>query len=131
MIICASLPTLRKFLRHVAPKLIGSSIHDSKSRKTRTAEEGQLPTRILGSTSQTRRDRHQYSQFDPEEIRHDTYVMGPVSKGSDFQVMSGQNDDSVGWGDSDSEKAIVTGGNDNSIIQTKTVTIEFSSHEQK
>ncbi|CAM1501952.1 Fc.00g039360.m01.CDS01 [Cosmosporella sp. VM-42] len=129
LVICAALPTLRKFFRHVAPKLIGESRYGSK---TKTTEGSHPPSRTLVPSSQSRRDRHQYSKFDPEEgATHEAYAMGPVTGQQDMQIMGGSSEEAVGWGDSDSEKAIVAGGSKRTIVQTKTVTVQYSNDQQQ
>ncbi|VUC28230.1 unnamed protein product [Clonostachys rosea] len=123
IVMCASLPTFRKFVRHVAPKLLGESRYGSK---TKTNENSHPPSRTLVPNSQSRRDRHQYSQFDPEEghATTETFVMGPVSsknKGKGRGVL----DQIEGWGDSDSERAIVaTPPGSKGIARTTVVTVE-------
>ncbi|CAH0050885.1 unnamed protein product [Clonostachys solani] len=122
IIMCASLPTFRKFIRHVAPKLLGESRYGSK---TKTNENSHPPSRTLVPNSQSRRDRHQYSQFDPEEghVTTETFVMGPVSSKNKGK---GRGPDQIdGWADSDSERAIVaTPPGSNGIARTTVVTVE-------
>jgi hypothetical protein len=119
---CASLPTLRMFFRHFAPKLLG----ESYGSKTKTKDNSQPISRTLAaaSASQTRRDRTLYSQFDREEgVTTETYVMGPV-KGKHSRRDRSSIEDAVGSGDDGSEKAIVVGSNNKEILQTTVFTID-------
>ncbi|KAF7554389.1 hypothetical protein G7046_g6842 [Stylonectria norvegica] len=125
LVICAALPTLRKFFRHVAPKLIGE--YGSRSGKSKTTEGASQPKgRTVVPSSQSRRDRHHYSQFDREEGQaNDAFIMGPVTGEHDLVIMGGHGEE-MRWGDSDSQKAIVATGAKTNIVQTKTVTVEYS-----
>ncbi|KAF4974674.1 hypothetical protein FZEAL_8445 [Fusarium zealandicum] len=127
IITCATMPTLRKFFKHVAPKLIGESRYGSKTGKSgKSGDNSKPPTRNLVPDSQSRRHRHQYSQFDPEEGQ-DGFALGPVKGRADLTTITGGNsEDHIGWGDSDSEKGIVDGTNKPAIVQRKTVTVEYT-----
>ncbi|WAO86599.1 Hypothetical protein NCS54_00387900 [Fusarium falciforme] len=129
IITCASMPTLRKFFKHVAPKLIGESRYGSKTGKSgKSGENSKPPTRTLVPTSQSRRDRHQYSQFDAGEGQgSEEFVLGPIKGRADPRVTAGHSEDHVGWGDSDSEKGIVDGTSKPAIVQTTTVTVEYTN----
>ncbi|KAJ4327041.1 hypothetical protein N0V84_002540 [Fusarium piperis] len=131
IITCASMPTLRKFFKHVAPKLIGESRYGSKTGKSgKSGDNSKPPTRTLVPTSQSRRDRHQYSQFDAEGgQRPEEFVLGPIKGRADPKVTAGHGDDHVGWGDSDSEKGMVVGTSKPAIVQTKTVTVEYTNDD--
>lgn len=129
MIMCASLPTLRRFFKHVAPKLLGTSRYGTK---TKTNENTHPPSRTFIPKSQSRRDRTQYSQFDAEEggIATDTYIMGAVKGTSNNTITAGEPGDTGGWGDTDSEKAMVTGGSPKvAILQTTVVTVDVEYAE--
>uniref|UniRef100_A0A8H7N5M0 Rhodopsin domain-containing protein n=1 Tax=Bionectria ochroleuca TaxID=29856 RepID=A0A8H7N5M0_BIOOC len=129
MIMCASLPTLRRFFKHVAPKLLGTSRYGTK---TKTNENTHPPSRTFIPKSQSRRDRTQYSQFDAEEggIATDTYIMGAVKGTSNNTITAGEPGDTGGWGDTDSEKAMVAGGSPKvAILQTTVVTVDVEYAE--
>lgn len=121
------MPTLRKFFKHVAPKLIGESRYGSKTGKS--GDNSKLPSRTVVTTSQSRRHRHRYSQFDAEEgQRAEEFALGPIKGRADPRVTAGHHgDDHLGWGDSDSEKGIVEGTSKPAIVQTKTVTVEYTN----
>ncbi|KAI1069437.1 hypothetical protein LB507_008862 [Fusarium sp. FIESC RH6] len=137
IITCATMPTLRKFFKHVAPKLIGESRYGSKT--GRSSKYGKPDTAaskhsIRGTfgppSSQNRRKRTNYSQFDEENSPPaDEFVMGPVKGvGHNVSASVGNHDDTqtaAGWGDSDSEKGIVEGTIKPAIMQTKTVTVQY------
>ncbi|KAF4999555.1 hypothetical protein FDECE_11476 [Fusarium decemcellulare] len=135
IITCATMPTLRKFFKHVAPKLIGESRYGSKTpnygnygKSAKSGDGSKPPTRAIVPTSQSRRDRHQYSQFDPDEgLSSEAYAMGPIAGRVDHKISAGQSDEHVGWGDSDSEKGIVDGSTKPAIVQTTTVTVEYTN----
>ncbi|KAK5996634.1 hypothetical protein PT974_01971 [Cladobotryum mycophilum] len=70
IIMCASLPTIRKFLKHVAPRLVGDSIASGSGNKGASGGSGNPPGfRTIGmiSTSDTRKKRREYSRFDQED----------------------------------------------------------------
>lgn len=129
IIICAFLLTHRKFIPHFAPKLLGESRYGSK---TKTNENSYPPSRTLVPNSQSRRDRHQYSQYDPEEghVTTETFAMGPVS--SKTKVKGGGLDQIDGCPPSDSERAIVaTPPGPQGIARTTVVTVEVERPEQR
>ncbi|KAH8729502.1 hypothetical protein BGZ61DRAFT_415271 [Ilyonectria robusta] len=129
IVTCASTPTLKKFFKHIAPKIIGESRYGSK---TRTTENSQPPSRTLVPSSQSRRDRNNYSQFDPEERAvNDAYLMGPVTGRQDLKIMGGHGEEAVGWGDTDSEKGIVQAPPRKAILQTTTVTVEYTDEQRR
>ncbi|CAJ0547958.1 Ff.00g047120.m01.CDS01 [Fusarium sp. VM40] len=134
IITCATMPTLRKFFKHVAPKLIGESRYGSKTGKSgKSSKYGKPDTGSKPSSrgivpgSQHRRNRTKYSQFDEEEQMPmpDEFALSPI-KGVGHNTVVGHSDEHVlGWMDSDSEKGIVEGTIKPAIVQTKTVTVEY------
>ncbi|KAM5357849.1 hypothetical protein ACJZ2D_015859 [Fusarium nematophilum] len=122
IITCASVPTLKKFLRHVAPKIIGESRYGSK---TRTNEHSEPPSRVIVPSSQSRRDRNNYSRFDPEEeTANDAYIMGHITGRQDVEVTGGHREDHVGWGDTDDSEAEIVNTSPNEVLKTTTVSVE-------
>ena len=103
LIICAALPTVRKFFRHVAPRFIGEYSHDGSRSRSRTNGKSGLSAPKSGniitiggsgggggggsSTGHTsRRDRHhQYSQFDDDDVNSggsvEEIALVPAGKG--------------------------------------------------
>ncbi|GKT98067.1 integral membrane protein [Fusarium langsethiae] len=131
IITCATMPTLRKFFKHVAPKLIGESRYGSKTGRSSKYGKSDTAGSKLTSSSHGRRKRTNYSQFDQERgSPTGNFVMGPI-KGVRHETGTsvGNRDDTetAGWMDSDSEKGIVTGSVRPAIIQTKTVTVQYES----
>ncbi|SPJ72475.1 related to integral membrane protein [Fusarium torulosum] len=130
IITCATMPTLRKFFKHVAPKLIGESRYGSKSGKSSKYGKPEISSkpssRGLVPGSQHRRNRTNYSQFDDEQMPvPDEFALAPI-KGVGHNTVVGHSDENVmGWMDSDSEKGIVEGTIKPAIVQTKTVTVEY------
>ncbi|RSM01093.1 hypothetical protein CEP52_008766 [Fusarium oligoseptatum] len=111
-------------ITHVAPKLIGESRYSSKTGKSgKTGDNSKPPTRALAPTSQSRRDRHQYSQFNAEGQRSEEFVLGPIKGRADPRVTAGNSDDHVGWGDSDSERDMVDGTSKPAIVQARAVAV--------
>ncbi|KAL0938517.1 uncharacterized protein CTRU02_205127 [Colletotrichum truncatum] len=122
-IMCAAFPTLRKFFRHIAPKVIGESTYGKESKRGGT---GSVPISRLTIGTNATRNRNEYSQFDRDNSG-ETFVMSRVgpSKLSETSASSCEND--ATWnGDDSSEKAIIRS---NTIVQTKTVTVEYSSND--
>jgi hypothetical protein len=127
------MPTLRKFFKHVAPKLIGESRYGSKSGKSGKSSKYGKPeisskpsSRGFVPGSQHRRNRTKYSQFDDEQMPvPDEFALAPI-KGVGHNTVVGHSDENVmGWMDNDSEKGIVEGTIKPAIVQTKTVTVEY------
>ncbi|KAH6956796.1 hypothetical protein DER45DRAFT_595518 [Fusarium avenaceum] len=135
IITCATMPTLRKFFKHVAPKLIGESRYGSKTGKSgKSSKYGKPDTGSKPSSrgivpgSQHRRNRTKYSQFDEEEQMPmpDEFALAPIKGVGHNNTVVGHSDEHVlGWMDSDSEKGIVEGTIKPAIVQTKTVTVEY------
>ncbi|KAH8661044.1 hypothetical protein BGZ61DRAFT_464570 [Ilyonectria robusta] len=144
LIVCAALPTLRKFLKHVAPKLIGESAYARGTKPTGDSAGTGPPSglRTIGmiSTSKaSKMKRSQYSQFDteddgpsPDQRQSDSYIMSTYpatsypSAAMTTEASSRWNGEEGVWGDDGSEKAIVK-DNMAVILQTKTVTVEYSN----
>ncbi|KAI9172755.1 integral membrane protein [Paramyrothecium foliicola] len=132
-IVCAALPTLRKFFKHIAPNLIGESRYGRSSKATNdVAGTGpQMGLRTIGTkTTSGLSKRNHYSQFDDAD---DGSNLGPSECiiMSDFtsspktveETTSQWNGEERVWEDDGSEKAIVK---DNvRILRTDTVTVEY------
>jgi hypothetical protein len=130
------MPTLRKFFKHVAPKLIGESRYGSKTGRSskygKADTAGSRPSmRAFPPSSQNRRNRTNYSQFDEESNPPaEDFAMGPIKGvGHNASTSVGNVDETqaAGWMDSDSEKGIVAGTVKPAIMQTKTVTVQYES----
>jgi hypothetical protein len=114
------MPTIRKFFKHFAPKLMGSS-GNSTSAKYGAHGYGYAggDRRLEAGTGASRKMRRQYENFDDHE-------MGV------FETQ-GRDSDGDGKGPMTSETVVGTGGdkvNDNSsdkaILQTKTFNVQYS-----
>ncbi|KAF5026133.1 hypothetical protein F66182_1781 [Fusarium sp. NRRL 66182] len=93
----------------------------------KTTKNAKPPSRAIAPSSQSRRDRNQYSQFGPEEgDGTNTIALGPVSGRIGHKISGGLSQDGAAWIDSDSEKGIVGGTAKPAIMQTTTVTVEYS-----
>ncbi|TQN64198.1 Satratoxin biosynthesis SC1 cluster protein 4 [Colletotrichum shisoi] len=123
IVICAALPTLRKFFRHVAPKIIGESTY-GKGTKTMGRNGSKTVSRLtIGGTNGTR-NRAEYSQFDLDNSA-ETFAMASVAPPSKQGAAStGVFEGDTTWDDDSSEKTIIRGKN---IVQTKTVTVEYTT----
>ncbi|RYP55173.1 hypothetical protein DL768_000167 [Monosporascus sp. mg162] len=114
-IICGSMPTLRRFCRHVAPRFFG----DSQSKPS--ADNG--PSSSGGRASNlniARKARNQYEKFgDSTEL----YAMSGRGRSKNQRGMTVQIATGTGSGDDDrSDKAIMENAQ---IVQTKTVTVAY------
>lgn len=141
-IMCAALPTLRKFLKHFAPKLIGESYGGSSKATGPANGTGGINSglRTIGGTggNATRTKRSQYSQFDDGE-GSDTaggFILQPYPEGSSTSAAVAsestsrwQDSDDGVWPDNDSEKAIVK-NESGIIVQTKSVTVEYTTQNK-
>ncbi|KAI8287583.1 hypothetical protein K4K60_012340 [Colletotrichum sp. SAR11_57] len=101
LIICAALPTLRKFFRHVAPKIIGESTYAKGSKKSVTGSTNISRMTIGGSNGRRNRNGHPQPNEDDGEA---------------FDMERG------------GEQAINLS---NAIIQTRTVTVEVSFKKKR
>jgi hypothetical protein len=108
-VICGSMPTLRKFFKHFAPRLMGSSTNPSYN-----PSYGANYAR--SQQSRSRKEHRSYSRF-PEEERElhtlsstKTNLKVNAGKGPIVEVEEGVR------GDDTSEKA---------ILQTKTYTVRY------
>lgn len=131
LVICGSIPTLRRFLNHVAPKIMGSSQRGSKSdpnaprTKTHTSapkRRNQYYTRFGSDREEEELEFQILSQMGAKKHNSsdggsNTVVRGVGTTTIEASVPSNSNwDDRPRGEDDDSEKA---------IMQTKTVTIKY------
>ncbi|KAK1622227.1 integral membrane protein [Colletotrichum phormii] len=119
VVICASLPTLRKFFRHVAPKIIGESTY-GKGKTVGGTGSKPMSRMTIGGTNGTR-NRAEYSQFDRDN-NGEAFVMASMGPNKPVTIATGNSENDPTEDDS-SEKAIMRGNN---IVQTKTITVEYS-----
>ncbi|KAL2883226.1 hypothetical protein SGCOL_001417 [Colletotrichum sp. CLE4] len=122
VVICASLPTLRKFFRHVAPKIIGESTY-GKGKTVGGGGSKAMSRMTIGGTNGTR-NRAEYSQFDRDN-NGEAFVMASMGRNKPVTIATGNSENDPTKDDS-SEKAIMRGNN---IVQTKTITVEYSPKE--
>ncbi|KAF6806675.1 integral membrane protein [Colletotrichum sojae] len=124
LVICAALPTLRRFLLHVAPRLIGATPRARRdvAKKSGGSSKGSRRTVAASTGTQNRND---YVQFDSDSIAFaETFVMARIGESSNTAIETADNQE-MGRSDPELGKAIVSG---NMIVQTKTVTVEYSSN---
>jgi hypothetical protein len=139
-IVTAALPTLRKFFKHVAPRMIGESYGSKPSRTTgpssgkpitsghlvtigsaRSKSYGDGKYRKFGNSRTADRDRDQDS---------DDFVMHDLPHRSKSSANGGSRDLEIGkWeahvvSDDDSERAIIP-PEDRAIVQTRTVVVQY------
>ncbi|OLN96264.1 hypothetical protein CCHL11_04418 [Colletotrichum chlorophyti] len=120
LVICAALPTLRRFFRDVVPKIIGESTYGKASKKSGTGSKA-MSRLTIGGTNATRHCK-EYSQFN-DNNSSEAFSMSNI--GPSRAVITGLKGEDVAWnGDDSSEKAIVHG---NTIVQTTTITVEYGS----
>ncbi|KXH25986.1 integral membrane protein [Colletotrichum nymphaeae SA-01] len=120
VVICASLPTLRKFFRHVAPKIIGESTYGKGTKTVGGTGSKPMSRMTIGGTNGTR-NRAEYSQFDRDN-NGEAFVMASMGPNKPVTIATGHSESDPTEDDS-SEKAIMRGNN---IVQTKTITVEYS-----
>ncbi|KAI1337846.1 hypothetical protein F5Y15DRAFT_145931 [Xylariaceae sp. FL0016] len=122
LIMCGSLPTLRTFLGHVCPRLLGDkSARDSSGKDTsdrnyglRTFGQGRKKTPRRGFDSLMdleREDGFRCSRLRPDEGKNDVDI-----RGGRYERGASSREDRV-KGDTDSEEA---------ILQTRTTIVSFS-----
>ncbi|KAG9258803.1 uncharacterized protein F5Z01DRAFT_4344 [Emericellopsis atlantica] len=108
-IICGSMPTLRKFFKHFAPRLMGGSSANTNSGGYRHygGSSGARLETIGGTNKETRKARSRYMEMD------DMHDLSPTTRndiGTDDNVDRVHNDN----------------GSDKAILQTKTVEVSYS-----
>ncbi|KPM38554.1 hypothetical protein AK830_g7999 [Neonectria ditissima] len=119
LIMCGSLPTLRVFLRNVAPKVLGESNvaslsseqkSGSRSYGLRTFGGSNYPRRNFGTLVELEHDNH----YHRESLRPDSLVK------NDVNIQGGRSDESLernNSGETDSEDG---------ILQTRTTTVQYT-----
>ncbi|RYP78918.1 hypothetical protein DL771_000303 [Monosporascus sp. 5C6A] len=128
LIICGAMPTLRRFLNHVAPSLMRGSLHDS------TSDPNTPRTRSFG-TSGKRRNQY-YARFgsgrEEDELEFETLSRMGAKKHKNGEgstaVVIGAQTATVEAGVKNSSWDARPHGEDNSrnaIVTTKTVTIQY------
>ncbi|SPJ70426.1 related to integral membrane protein [Fusarium torulosum] len=119
LIMCGSLPTLRVFLKHVAPRVLGDK--NSKNASDQQSGSASYGLRTFGGSNGPRR------KFDTlVELEHDTHFnrrsLRPEELGkTDVKIYGGRSDESLGnspTGDNNSEDG---------ILQTRTTTVQYTS----
>jgi len=132
LIICASLPTLRLFIRTLVPSLLSGS--DGSTKPSHYSYGGASGTQgLVTSQASTKPKRQQYGRFDDndnEDIRMKTMIEASTPS---LDLESGkakpiENDPNSGreWTeDSTSEKGILQMG----ILQTKTLEVTYGEAE--
>ncbi|KAK7408448.1 hypothetical protein QQX98_009375 [Neonectria punicea] len=118
LIMCGSLPTLRVFLRNVAPKVLGeSNVSLSSEQKSGTRSYGlrtfggsNYPRRNFGTLVELEHDTH----YHRDSLRPDGLVK------NDVNIQGGRSDESLevnGARETDSEDG---------ILQTRTTTVQYT-----
>ncbi|KAG9249808.1 uncharacterized protein F5Z01DRAFT_668148 [Emericellopsis atlantica] len=126
-IVCGALPTIRKFLKHVAPTLIGETRCGRSSKATKdvksTSEAIALRTIGTMTTKHGGAKRNQYSQFEDidSEFTQGRRDIIMVSEYSVSSGMVGESGEEQHWADDSSEKALKESGR---IRRTQTVTVD-------
>jgi hypothetical protein len=120
-IICASMPTLRRFFKHFAPKMMGSSTGDSRSHKY--GPNGGSTLRTIGGTggpsgisNMSRKARRDYEEFGDAELElFDRDAKHPNVRDTRVDATGAEDQAQP---DSSSDKA---------ILQTKTFEIRYDA----
>ncbi|RYP62907.1 hypothetical protein DL771_009523 [Monosporascus sp. 5C6A] len=114
-IICGSMPTLRRFCRHVAPRFFGDTQNKQSAEHGPSSSGGRASNRNIA-----RKMRNKYEKFsDGNEL----YAMSGRGRSTKQRGMSVQIATGRGSGDDDrSDKAIMENAQ---ILQTRTVTVAY------
>lgn len=112
------MPTLRKFFKHVAPKLMGVSSADQStpSKYGRSNNDG-LET-VGGSSGVSRKVRRQYETFDDHELE----MFDEAARGDDKKL--NLNEITI---DSGRERSHQDNSSDKAILQTTTFDIKYDN----
>ncbi|KAK3323315.1 hypothetical protein B0T19DRAFT_201400 [Cercophora scortea] len=120
-IICGTLPTIKHFLRHVSPGLLGSTGRDSKYANGKGSKPNthDTPLATIGGTGAQSKNRYdKYQRFDdPERGMFPLETVTRAEGGRDSVSNDGDPNDTR---DSGSEKA---------IIQTRTATVTYTTRD--
>jgi hypothetical protein len=123
-IICASMPTLRKFFKHVAPKLMGTSSAD-QSAPSKYGQYGRSHNDALetvgGSSGVSRKVRRQYETFDDHELE---MFDDAAARGDDKKM--NLNEITIDSG-RDRERSHQDNSSDKAILQTTTFDIKYDN----
>ena len=121
-IICGSMPTLRKFFKHFAPKLMGTSRNGSRTGTSHTYGPGSTARRTGPNTTlrSARKSQHPYLNFSDEERGSDEHEMNDFSAGH-----SGEPITTVGVANGDPQR---DDHSEKAILQTKSFTVQY--HER-
>ncbi|KAH6972576.1 hypothetical protein EDB80DRAFT_659567 [Ilyonectria destructans] len=118
LIICGSLPTLRVFLRHVAPKILGESNASlSSAQKSGSRNYG---LRTFGGSNYSRKnfgtlvELEHGTHFNRQSLRPDGLVK------TDVNIHGGQSEESV------EGHIVAETDSEDGILQTRTTTIQYT-----
>lgn len=112
MVICATLPSLRQFFRHVAPRLIGERSGGSSGNSSNT------PTGLV--TFGRSEPKKKYSKFNED------YALDTINDNSDapYGVRTENNVDIEG-GPREEKGTSADGESQKGILQTRTATVNY------
>lgn len=121
MLICTTLPSLRKFFRHISPHLIGE-------RSSKNQSEGYSgstnPIHTIGGSGGLPKSgvkRSKYSRFDDTQYGMETTVNVEMDK-MDQRKSHNPNWEAGSGDDDESQKG---------IVQTRTTTITYHNHKPR
>jgi hypothetical protein len=117
-IICGSLPTLRKFFKHFAPRLMGGTSGNSTSAKYAAGYVQSGDRRLETGPGASRKMRRQYENFDDHEL-------GVFeTRGRDSGDKAGVANETII--DVNSDK-LNDSSSDKAILQTKTFDVRYEN----
>lgn len=131
-VICGSMPTLRRFVKHVAPKLLG----DSRGTQQQSAEHERARSSFTPAKSRSSKSKssksasshagQHYSAYNRLE-EHDMYSLTTFLRNEPHTSATGTVEAGLKTRDDDegSEKAIIQ--DTANIVQTKTFSVQFDS----
>lgn len=113
------MPTLRKFFKHFAPKLMGTSRNGSATGTSHTYGQRSTNARTGGSTTlrSARKSQHPYLHFAEDEDGSDDHELQNFSRNASEPTTTVGVASSDPQRDDHSEKA---------ILQTKSFTIQYN-----
>lgn len=115
-IICGSMPTLRKFFKHFAPKLMNSSRNGSTPGTTSHTYGARSHHQGSTTLRSARKSQHPYLHFPEEEEGSDDHEM------RNFSSSPGEPTTTVGVASGDPQR---DDHSEKAILQTKSFTVQY------
>lgn len=115
LIMCGCLPTLRVFLKHVAPRVLG----DRSQNKPSEQNSGSYGLRTFGGSNGPRRKFDTLVELE-HDVRFNRNSLRPDMGKTNVKIYSGRSDESLA-----NQGATGDGDSEDGILQTRTTTVQY------